>query len=53
MRDAAGLEPLLDDAYPLARMIAAAALERDASRAAPTGASDFPLPDPTSTASTW
>ena len=45
MRDAAGLEPLLADAYPLARMIAAAALERAESRGAPRRA-DFPLPDP-------
>ena len=45
MRDAAGLEPLLADAYPLARMIAAAALERAESRGAHRRA-DFPLPDP-------
>ena len=45
MRDAAGLEPLLADPYPLARLIAAAALERAESRGAHRRA-DFPLPDP-------
>jgi L-aspartate oxidase len=45
-RDAAGLAPLLDDPYPLARLIARAALERSESRGAHRR-SDFPLPDPT------
>ncbi len=44
-RDAIGLEPLLDDAYPLARLIARAALERRESRGVHRR-SDFPLPDP-------
>jgi L-aspartate oxidase len=43
-RDAAGLERLLDDPYPLARMIAAAALAREESRGAHRRA-DFPRPD--------
>jgi L-aspartate oxidase len=44
-RDAAGLERLLDDPYPLARMIAAAALARRESRGAHRRA-DFPRRDP-------
>ena len=44
-RDAAGLEPLLADPYPLARLIAAAALARRESRGAHRRA-DFPGPDP-------
>ena len=43
-RDAAGLERLLDDPYPLARMIAASALAREESRGAHRRA-DFPRPD--------
>jgi L-aspartate oxidase len=43
-RDAAGLERLLDDPYPLARMIAASALAREESRGAHRRA-DFPSPD--------
>ncbi len=44
-RDAAGLGPLLDDPYPLARMIARAALERRESRG-PHRRADLPLRDP-------
>jgi L-aspartate oxidase len=44
-RDAVRLARLLDDEYPLARMIAAAALERRESRGAHRR-DDFPLPDP-------
>jgi L-aspartate oxidase len=44
-RDASELERLLDDPYPLARMIAASALARRESRGAHRR-SDFPLPDP-------
>jgi L-aspartate oxidase len=44
-RDAAGLEPLLDDPYPLARVIAASALGRSESRGVHRR-SDHPLPDP-------
>ena len=44
-RDAAGLEALLADPYPLARLIALAALERRESRG-PHRRSDFPLRDP-------
>jgi L-aspartate oxidase len=44
-RAAAMLRPLLDDPYPLARMIAAAALERRESRG-PHRRSDCPLRDP-------
>jgi L-aspartate oxidase len=44
-RDASGLEALLDDPYPLARMIARVALERRESRG-PHRRSDHPLPDP-------
>jgi L-aspartate oxidase len=44
-RDAAGLERLLDDPYPLARMIAASALARRESRGAHRR-TDFPRPDP-------
>ena len=44
-RDASGLQPLLDDAYPLARLIARAGLERRESRGVHRR-SDFPLPDP-------
>jgi L-aspartate oxidase len=44
-REAAGLEPLLEDPYPLARLIGAGALERRESRGAHRR-SDFPLPDP-------
>jgi L-aspartate oxidase len=43
-RDAAGLEQLLDDPYPLARMIAAGALERRESRGSHMR-SDFPALD--------
>ena len=39
------LEPLLDDPYPLARLIAARALERRESRGAHRR-TDYPLPDP-------
>jgi L-aspartate oxidase len=45
-RDAAALEALLEDPYPLARLIASAALERRESRGAHRR-SDFPLPDAT------
>jgi len=44
-RDASGLDALLDDPYPLARLIARAALERTESRG-PHRRSDFPLRDP-------
>ena len=44
-RSAAGLEPLLGDPYPLARMVAAAALERRESRGAHFRA-DCPQTDP-------
>jgi L-aspartate oxidase len=44
-RSAIGLEQLCDDAYPLARMIGRAGLERRESRGAHRRA-DFPLPDP-------
>ena len=44
-RDAASLEALLDDPYPLARLIARTALERRESRGAHRR-SDHPLPDP-------
>ncbi len=44
-RDAAGLAPLLDDPYPLARLIALAATERSESRGVHRRI-DFPLPDP-------
>ena len=43
-RSAATLEPLLDDPYPLTRLIARAALERRESRG-PHRRTDFPLPD--------
>ena len=43
-RDAAGLERLLDDPYPLARLIAGAALARRESRGVHRRR-DFPLPD--------
>jgi aspartate oxidase len=43
-RDAASLEPLLDDPYPLARLIARVALERRESRGTHRR-TDFPLPD--------
>jgi L-aspartate oxidase len=44
-RDAPGLERLLDDPYPLARMIAASALARRESRGTHRR-TDFPRPDP-------
>jgi L-aspartate oxidase len=44
-REASELRRLLDDEYPLARMIAGAALERRESRGAHRRR-DFPLPDP-------
>ena len=44
-RDAARLEPLLDDPYPLARLIAGAALDRRESRG-PHRRTDHPLRDP-------
>ncbi len=44
-RDAATLEPLLDDPYPLARLIARATLERRESRG-PHRRTDHPLRDP-------
>ena len=44
-RDATTLEPLLDDPYPLARLIARAAFERRESRG-PHRRTDFPLQDP-------
>ena len=43
-RDAAGLGPLLRDPYPLARLVAATAIERRESRGAHRRA-DYPLPD--------
>ena len=43
-RNAASLEPLLDDAYPLARLLARAALERRESRG-PHRRTDHPLRD--------
>jgi len=45
LRDAESIAPLLDDPYPLARMIATVALERRESRGAHRR-SDHPLPDP-------
>jgi L-aspartate oxidase len=45
-RDRGTLEPLLDDHYPLARLIARAALERPESRG-PHRRTDHPLQDPT------
>jgi L-aspartate oxidase len=45
-RDTATLEPLLDDPYPLARLIARTALERRESRG-PHQRLDHPLQDPT------
>jgi len=45
IRDAAGLRPLCDDPYPLARQIAASALTREESRGVHRR-SDFPLPLP-------
>ena len=45
LRDPAGLEPLLEDPYGLARMIARAALDRRESRGVHRR-SDVPLPDP-------
>ena len=45
LRNAAELEPLLEEPYPLAAMIAGAALARAESRGAHRR-SDFPLPDP-------
>jgi L-aspartate oxidase len=44
-RDAASMEPLLDDPYPLARLIARAGLARRESRG-PHQRSDHPLQDP-------
>ncbi len=44
-RDAAGLEPLTHDPYPLARLIARSALERRESRGVHRR-TDHPLPDP-------
>jgi L-aspartate oxidase len=44
-RDAAGLHPLLDDPFPIARLIAAACLAREESRGAHQR-SDFPTTDP-------
>ena len=44
-RDADSLEPLLDDQYPLARLIGRAALERRESRG-PHQRSDHPMQDP-------
>ncbi len=44
-RDEPGLEPLVADAYPLARLIAASAIERRESRGSHMR-SDYPLPDP-------
>jgi L-aspartate oxidase len=44
-RDAASLEPLLDDPYPLARLIARASLDRRESRG-PHRRADHPLQDP-------
>jgi L-aspartate oxidase len=44
-RDPARLKKLLDDPYPLAKMIAGSALERRESRGAHRR-SDLPLPDP-------
>jgi L-aspartate oxidase len=44
-RDAEGLRPLLDDAHPLARLVAACALSREETRGA-HGRTDFPETDP-------
>jgi len=44
-RDAGSIEPLLDDPYPLARLIARAAVERRESRG-PHRRTDHPLQDP-------
>ena len=44
-RTAAGLEPLLEDPYALARLVAAAAIGRPESRGVHRR-SDYPLPDP-------
>jgi L-aspartate oxidase len=44
-RDASGLRDLLEDAHPLARMVAASALAREETRGAHARV-EFPVPDP-------
>ena len=53
LRDAAELEPLLADPYPLARADRRRGARRARSRAAPTAAATSRFPTPLSTGSTW